>query len=240
MSVLYAYLGNTPITFGSYGSTSSVASTSTTWTRPSDWLAMPDTSSMTGSAGAFVGLFAVYTGSSNFVALSAAPSYSVNWGDGVNTASLYASGVQANYSYSFDSLPSSSYSSGSGATGGVGGYRQVLITVTPSGSGQLTNVNLQKKNNSTTQILSMTSNTNYGVDWLDIAVGGSNISSLSIGGASSPYLRSLQRGNIVNISSSLTNFSSMFQNCYSLSSVPLFNTQNGSNFSSMFNSCNSL
>ena len=37
-----------------------------------------------------------------------------------------------------------------------------------------------------------------------------------------------------------TIFTSMFQNCYSLHSVPLFNTQNGTNFSGMFNKCRSL
>ena len=37
-----------------------------------------------------------------------------------------------------------------------------------------------------------------------------------------------------------TNFSSMFQNCYSLQSVPALNTANGTNFSNMFTGCSSL
>jgi len=40
--------------------------------------------------------------------------------------------------------------------------------------------------------------------------------------------------------SSGTNFSWMFANCYDLNIIPLFDTVNGTNFSYMFNSCNSL
>ena len=38
----------------------------------------------------------------------------------------------------------------------------------------------------------------------------------------------------------VTNMSSMFNNCLSLTSVPLFNTANVTNMSSMFNGCNAL
>ena len=37
-----------------------------------------------------------------------------------------------------------------------------------------------------------------------------------------------------------TNFLNMFYNCFSLQSVPLFNTQNGTNFTQMFYICPSL
>ena len=245
----YFYYGYNPVNFGGFnGSTSGGGSSTSTWSRPVDWLAMPDTSSMTGSQGAFVGLLAVYTGSSNFVALlaqaqsgSTQTSYSVNWGDGSPTQS-YLSNTQCNYSYSYDSLPASSYSSGSGgsnAPGGSGGYgyRQVLITVAPTGSAGtssvLTNINLQKLNPT---ILNLAK---PATEWLDIAVGGNNINTLTIGGTT-PYLLNLQRANVVNFSSSLKNFSSMFNDCYALQSVPLFNTQNGTGFSSMFQNCYAL
>ena len=222
----YLYLGNNPVLIG--------RATSSQWQRVQDWLPMPDTSSMTGSQGAFVGLFAIYTGSSNFVALSAAPSYSVNWGDG-STSSYYASGVQAQYQYTYDNLSDSTYSSGSNGKGGVGatGYRQALITVLPSGSSNLTSINLQKKH--TQAGLPST----VSINWLDVSVGGGNINTLSIGG-NSDYLQSIERCNIVNFSSSLTSLQTLFTNCYSLQSVPLFNTTNITNFSNMFANCYSL
>ena len=224
-TTLYAYLGNTPITFGAYGSnTTTIAST---WTRPSDWLTMPDTSSMTGSVGSFVGLLAVPTGSGNFVALSATNAYTVTWGDG--TSGSYAANATAQYQYNYDTLPSSSYSSGSVPNNGGLGYRQVLITVVPSGSGvNFTGINLQKKH-SQGGLPAVPD-----VNWLDIAVGGSNITSINNIGGVAVNLQYLAQCNVVNISSSITNFSNMFSNCYSLQSVPLFNTQNGTNFSNMF------
>ena len=230
-TTLYAYLGNTPITFGAYGSnTTTIAST---WTRPSDWLTMPDTSSMTGSVGSFVGLLAVPTGSGNFVALSATNAYTVTWGDG--TSGSYAANATAQYQYNYDTLPSSSYSSGSVPNNGGLGYRQVLITVVPSGSGvNFTGINLQKKH-SQGGLPAVPD-----VNWLDIAVGGSNITSINNIGGGAVNLQYLAQCNVVNISSSITNFSNMFSNCYSLQSVPLFNTQNGTNFSYMFTSCFSL
>ena len=230
-TTLYAYLGNTPITFGAYGSnTTTIAST---WTRPSDWLTMPDTSSMTGSVGSFVGLLAVPTGSGNFVALSATNAYTVTWGDG--TSGSYAANATAQYQYNYDTLPSSSYSSGSVPNNGGLGYRQVLITVVPSGSGvNFTGINLQKKH-SQGGLPAVPD-----VNWLDIAVGGSNITSINNIGGGAVNLQYLAQCNVVNISSSITNFSNMFSNCYSLHSVPLFNTQNGTNFSGMFNKCRSL
>ena len=197
-----------------------------TWTRPSDWLAMP---TMTGTGGYFVGLLAIYSGSGNFVALNAQSNYTVDWGDGVTTGN-YISNTQANYNYNYNNISSSSYSSG---TNGQQGYRQVLVKVTPSGNNSLTTLNLQAKN---TQ-LGLPSNPSVG--WLDITISGSNINSLSIGG-STVYLYNLQRANIINISTGLTNFTSMFQNCSFLQSVPLFNTQNGTNFLAMFNNCSSL
>ena len=264
MSTLYAYLGNQPITFGAYGSTSSIVQSS--WQRPSDWLPMPNTSSMTGSGGMFVGLMAVPTGSGNFVALLARAfsgstelSYSVNWGDG-SSIQYYPSNTQAQYQYNYTNLSASTYSSGS--HGAAMGYLQSLITVLPSGSNtNLTVVNLQKKH--TQPGLPPTPI----INWLDIAVGGSNISTLQLNQLTNVInFFELQNINIVNFSSSFTNlsylcqncyslknfsispnitsgctnFTNMFSNCYSLPTVPLFNTISGSSFQGMFSNCYSL
>lgn len=203
------------------------------WIRPSDWLTIPDTSFMTGSAGGFIGLFAVYTGSANFVALSATNNYYVDWGDGSPITSS-AANVTAQKQYDFATISASTYSNGSDGNGGTGslGYRQVFVRVTPSGSGvNFTGINLQKKHTQTG--LPAIPETN----WLDIAFGGVNVTSINNIGGSTTYLSSLERCNVVANSSSVSTCNSMFLNCYALQDVNLFNTANATDFGSMFSNC---
>ena len=66
------------------------------WVRDPSWLTLP---SVISTDQKFVGLHAVFPNSGNFVALSAAGNYTVDWGDG--TTENISSGVQANHSYDF-------------------------------------------------------------------------------------------------------------------------------------------
>jgi hypothetical protein len=234
---LRLYLGSIPVTIGGFPTTTVI--TGSQWIRPVDWLAMPSTAS-----DGFIGLLAVYTGSSNFVALSSTVwdpinsvtgSYWVDWGDG--TSASYFSTQTAQYSHSYDALPSSSYSSGSDGMGNSGsmGYRQALVQVTPSGSGTLNSFTLQKKHSRPT-LPSIPE-----VPWLDIALGGININlpSSSIGGTV-VSLACLEHTSIATIGTG-SNFTYMFQNCYSLASFSLgSSTISASSFSNMFNGCYSL
>jgi len=68
-----------------------------TWKRDTSWLPMPTVSP---SEEKFVGLVAVYRTIPNYIALRAAGSYTVNWGDG-NTENV-AAGVVAYHSYDFN------------------------------------------------------------------------------------------------------------------------------------------
>lgn len=216
------------------------------WVRPADWIAMPTVT----QSQEFNGIVAVYPQDSNFIALSAtttAGSYNVDWGDG--TSRSYASTTTAEYSHSYNSLPESSYCSR--------GYRQALITVTPSGSANLTEINLQKKHSRAGLPSSPSAN------WLDIQLSGPNITSSYIGFTTNITLYLLERARINSLSSSYTNFSTMFaycnslqsvslntqygtdfsqmfRNCPNLRNIPPLNTSNGTNFSTMFSSCNSL
>ena len=124
MSV-YLRMGTIPVRMAG----TEITSAAPTWIRPPDWLVMPNTGSEE-----FIGLFAVYTGSSNFVALIASGSYWVDWGDGVSSS--YSASQTAEYSHNYGTLPSSSWSSGSISGSGMG-YRQSLVRVTPSGSAKL-------------------------------------------------------------------------------------------------------
>jgi hypothetical protein len=190
------------------------------WVRPTDWLALP---TLGAAEQKFVGLYAVYESGSNFISLSAAGNYTVDWGDGV--AENYSTGVQSYHTYDYSAISSGTLSSR--------GYRQVIVTVTPQAGQNLTNINLQRRHNQAG--LSASSS----APWLDISLNGSNITSLSIGGNGTIELKLLERATI-GTTGAITNFSNLFTNCYSLQSVSLLSTASGTNFSSMFYNCHSL
>ena len=224
------FLGSNEVTWGGSPAT---PSTATTWIRPSDWLTFPDTSSVTGSTGAFFGILAVYTGS-NFVSLGSNSPIIVDWGDGVIES--YAAQVNATHSHNYNILSASSYSSGSNGfgSGSAIGYRQAMVKVIPSGSGNsLINIDLQKKH-PRASLPSIPS-----VPWLDIAVGGTKMVALAVGGGVVEP-SNVERVNWASLTGSADAFSYMFQNCHALQSVPLFDTSKGTAFVSMFQSCYSL
>ena len=219
--------------------TSSSTTTSVDWVRPSDWLAMPTIGTQE-----FIGLLAITDDGSNDIALLCAGAYTVDWGDG--TSQNIATGIKAEHSYTYSSISGTPTSRG---------YKQVLVRVTPQSGQNLTTVNLQQRNAIINKL--------HSVAWLDIAVNGANITTLTIGGPSTVYvgmcenvtigsiggitsfsslfynMSSLQSVNIAN-SSTVTNFSGMFTFCYSLRTVSLFNTANSTNMSGMFTGCFSL
>ena len=209
------------------------------WTRPADWLAMPAIGSQE-----FIGLLAITDDESNHIALSCTGAYTINWGDGV--IENVASNVKAQHSYTYSSISEGTLSER--------GYKQVLVRVTPQAGQNLTNINLQQQNS----ILEKA----YAAGWLDIAINGANITTLNLGGntvkislleravigslgAISDFTSlfyqcfSLQSVSLFNTASA-TNFSQMFRECFMLKSIPLFNTASGINFSSMFFNCFSL
>lgn len=185
------------------------------WTRPSAWLALPD---VTGQQ-KFAGLYLI-SKDGNFVALSAAGNYTVDWGDGTSTN--HNTGTVAYKQYNYADIADTGESEL--------GYRQVIIQVTPQAGQNLTSFSLQHRHNQTGI------NPTYSPLWLDIAINGTNLTSLSIGGTIS--LSALQRATILEHND--TTLNSLFQNCRSLVSVPLFNTASVTNMSNMFNSCNSI
>jgi len=210
------------------------------WVRPSDWLAMPTIGTQE-----FIGLLAVTDDESNHIALLCAGNYTVDWGDGVTEN--VATGVKAQHSYTYSAISSSTLT--------TRGYKQVLVRVTPQAGQNLTTVNLQQQHSTLAK--------NHVVSWLDVSVNGSNITTLSLGGASTVRLAMCERvilGNLgaittfanlfsnffalqsvsISSSSSVTNFTNMFYFCYSLQTINLFTTSAGTNFSGMFYNCYSL
>ncbi len=201
-------------------------STPTTWVRHADWLPLP---TVTETDQKFVGLHAVYP-DANFVALSAAGGYTVDWGDGV--VENFASGTVAQHEYNYDT-----YDVG-GNTLCSRGYKQAVVTVTPQAGQNLTALNLHQRHSALT--------VQYSSGFLDIALASASLTDLRIGvqtpGSSTQTIRfaDLERVNIVR--SSVANFSYLFSGCYSLQAVVSISTDvvSNVNMSSMFSSCSSL
>ena len=211
--------------------------------RPTDWLILP---SVVAADQTFVGLHAIYT-DSNFLALSAAGNYTVDWGDSTGSEN-FSTGVVAQHIYDYNDVDFD-------GTLTSGGFKQAIVTVTPQSGQNLTTLNLHKRY-TTSPALGI-----YTSGFIDIAIAGSLMTSLLIGvetaGSSTQVVnfRALEQVNILSsaitsasylfngcnrlgsvsaTTATVTNFSFMFNNCLSLSSVPVMDTAAGTNFSNMF------
>jgi surface protein len=203
-----------------------ITSTSGEWIRPADWLAMP--TGITSADQTFVGLHAVFPTGQNYVAFlftTSAGQYRVDWGDG--TVTLHNSNTIAQKDYDYAAISNSTLTSR--------GYKQSMITVTAV-SGNLLTCNFQQR-----FVTSPVQNQIYSTGFLDCILSMPNASSgasIVFGGGTVRHSY-VERVNVLTIGG-CTNMSNMFTNCFSLQSVPLFNTINVTNMSSMFNACRSL
>jgi len=208
------------------------------WVRPADWLAMPTVESTDQK---FVGLLAVTNNDSNHVALLARGAYTVDWGDGSAPEDV-ADNVQANHAYDYSAISNDTLSER--------GYKQVLVTVTPQGAGNLTQLTIDRR---PTQFAAAKN-----AQWLDLIISGPSMTSLTLRGSLSfsqwvervtikshaltstanlfNNMRALQSVPLFD-TSSVTTMNAMFGACSSLQSVPLFNTVNNKNMNTMFNGC---
>jgi surface protein len=196
--------------------------------RPSDWL---DLTPPGATEQKFVGLIAVFNQSSNYVALRASVSsgtYTVDWGDGSSPVTV-TSNTTAEYNYSYSSLGSGTLSSR--------GYRQAIVTVTPTTAGATFSLfGLNYRHSARTSASTVAT-------WLDVAVSAPNATTLRLGGRDSGgtqtvLLRFLEQARIV--AHNTTTMASMFADCSALQSVPLFNTAAVTSMSQMFRNCASL
>jgi len=229
--------------FARKGLTSTLQTGTVPWVRPSDWLSLP---SVVSGDQKIVMLVAVFN-TSNFLAFTCSGNYQVDWGDGAGNVS-YASGVKAQKELLWSDYSASTLTSR--------GYRQAIVTITPQTGQNLTSVDLNQRHSTPTVA--------HSTSVLDMRVGGPFISTFTIGNLSNVSYRMLNwfewvgvsaLSSAVNFFSGLTglramvgteflanatDFSSMFYNCSSLQSVPLFNTAAGTSFTSMFYNCYSL
>jgi surface protein len=110
-------------------------------------------------------------------------------------------------------------------------YRVATVTITPQAAQNLTTVNLSQNTNTKTR-------NPQGAGWLELALSVPNCTSLVLRGPNSVEHRVVEQVTIV--AHNTTNMTSMFSNCSSLQSVPLFNTASVTNMQSMFGGCSSL
>jgi len=213
------------------------------YVRPSDWLTLP---TLTVGQEKFVGLYAVYNDTSNYVAVKCQGAYTVDWGDGSAPQNIN-SNVQANHTYTYSDLSSDSNCSR--------GYRQAIVTITPQAGQHLTSVLLGQRNPAISTIL---------LNWLDIKVVGSNITTFDPSAAGSVQLLLLEQFEYVGPSSitgvnfmfynfynlqsiigtswtaSVVYFDFVFSGCRNLKTIPLLNTSAGTSFNNMFEACYAL
>jgi len=226
-----------------------IISTSSVWTRPADWLAL---NAPTDSTEQFTGLLAITNDDSNYVALIAnsTGNYTVDWGDG--TVTTHAPSTVAEKKYEYSAISETTLSSR--------GYKQVVV--------KLTGTNLSQFQTQRPHSAIASTATNVLATWLEYHINLPNCTFLRFNRASytnGPYQSWVEKvtinklGNQPQVCSSLfnsfyalqevvinttttgfTDTNYMFQDCYSLKSVPLFDTSNVTTIVNMFANCYSL
>ena len=187
------------------------------WVRP----AWPSLGDLTATNNTFEGIYGVENSGDNFVSLvvtTDSGTYTVDWGDGTIDSGI-ASNFHIYHIYDYATV----------AATVVGEFKPVLVTVTTSG-GNITSFSLG-------QVHPLHNFPSSQINWLDIAINASSMTNLVIAQAS--FLFSvLEQAKIYN--HSVTVATLMFQDCYSLQSVPLFDTSAVTNMPYMFYNCRSL
>ena len=221
----------------------------TEWERPSDWLTLPDDTSYDD---VFIGLVAIEpSGSATLhynISTTTGDDFIIDWGDGFSSS--YADNTNASHSYDYDTMDVGTLSSR--------GYKQAVVVITPSGSGNIDIFRSHRINNTLTQ---------GGPSYLDVVYKLPNVpnnASVSFFG-NQYYNQLIERFRLLEKGPSFTSFSglfsgwqnlrkleinvdtsnitrtdSMFNQCTSLQTIPYFDTSNVTLMNNMFYSCTSL
>ena len=217
------------------------ANNGTTYTRPADWLAMPTLTP--GTDRKIHALAAVYNNGSNLYAVNCTTgsgTYTVDWGDG-QPAQTYTSGTIASYTIAWANVGSGTLT--------TRGYRQAMITITPTTAGQsLTAALFNVRGTNDTSTAGNPHNI------LEVSVCDVGLARLTFGAeaaaiTNAAYNPNLEQVNLIETAAAIraagsgNNFDYMFGNCYSLQSV--VGTINGASSgtysaTSMFQNCRSL
>lgn len=196
------------------------------WVKPSDWL---DYTVPAASDQKIIGTVAVFNQDSNYFAVNMtttdASTYTVDWGDG--TSANFASGVTAEKNYTWSSISSGTLTSE--------GYRQAIVTITPTTAGR-TFSNVQPSRRHST----IPSGSKFSSPWLSLMIAAPNATSIALGPNTSTYATMQLAQQIQIISSNITSADNLFNNCYQLQDVTFNTSATLTNTQSMFSSCRSL
>ena len=139
------------------------------WVKPSDWL---DYTVPAASDQKVIGTVAVFNQDSNYFAVNItttdASNYTVDWGDG--TSANFASGVTAEKNYTWASISSGTLTSE--------GYRQAIVTITPTTAGRtFSNLQLNRRHSA------LTASTTIFSPWLSLSISAPNATSITLAGS---------------------------------------------------------
>ena len=190
------------------------------WTRVSDW---PLIAAPIAGVEKFQGIYAVYDieTAGNGVALYCEGAYHVDWGDG--TSEDVPTATIAEHVYDYDN-----------AILGVAccrHYKCAVVTVTPQVGEHLTNLDLNKRHSNYSSVCI--------APWLDISINSEYLTQLTISDNAQlvrmSMLEQVQLGE-----NTVQDFTYLFRSCYTLKSLPVFNTSSAVIIAYMFYSCYSL
>mgnify|MGYP000473433969 CR=1 FL=1 len=222
-----------------------------TYTRPADWLTMPTVLSTDQKVVLLVGVENVSTNFFAVTCTTSASTYTVNWGDGTPD-SVVTSGVSAYHNFNWNDVSSGTLTSR--------GYRQAIVTITPT-TGNLLTCLFNPTYVGTGLIGSLSTGWNNKI--LESIVAGSNLTQILFGSGTQQSTW-MEQSTVLSLSStcnlqtfysgcrslqkvvsfpngSYTNMTNMFSGCVNLQVAPLFSWGTISvNISSMFNGCTSL
>jgi len=193
------------------------------WIRNSEWLAMPSVDS---TENKIVILFRIDPGSSTFIGFSATVTggYTVDWGDG--TSGNFATTLIASKQYDFDAVSATTTSEG---------YKQVLITITPtSGGNTFTAIGFANKS-------TFVGTGAYRQGHQDLIISAPALTSVAALGTSGTNTLSysyLERVQL--LSSALTSYANLFGDLVALQSVSVTSSATVTNMSYMFQNCVTL
>ena len=193
----------------------------TPWVRPVDWLNLPE---LLSTDQKMVGLFAVWPGTGNVVAMTCRGAYTVNWGDG--TTENVADNTLVNHTYDYADADLA-------GTECTRGYKQAIVTVTAQGGSNLTTIVLDVTPTVPTGVVAGT-----GTGWLDISISSSLLTTLTL--FSTGNVRGYLLEKVTIVSHGLTSTASLFANCPKLQSVSNFSMAGITDATNMFSSCYSL
>ena len=216
------------------------------WVRNPQWLTLPTVSAAEQKV---VGLYRIDE-NSNFLAFNCSGNYTVDWGDG--TTENFSSGVAAYHEYDYTNAAFD-------GTLTDDGYKQTIVTITPQAGQNLTSFSSNIIHNQSgliaghsTGLLDLIISLPNGTS-ITLATGQNivieryceQVTILSYGGTSlyqlfyqKTFLKSVNIS--YDVTAAVTSMTQMFSNCFSLQTVPLFNTANVTSMGSTFSACNSL